>query len=304
MPVPLDFFTGGGGGQPGVFFQRKVWLTNAAGAEIDFDQQTYLMLYGANFGPAPADVTTVPFAQRDGVSVRQVRLGSIDYFVPCAVQAESSADLRNGIQALERLVDPKRGMTTIHVQQPDGEQRSISGYAKVDRGDYDIDYQLLGLTLTCPDPYWQGLAIVSSPHFHASSASHPLLGVGYGGFPARLGSSSALSTVRVTNDGDADAYPLWTFTGPFTSVVVTNLATGKVFTLTGSVATGHSRIVDTTPTLQTVRGEDGVNRYAELSADSALFGLTPGDTDLRIELAAPSVVTAAAFTYPPRFRAA
>lgn len=285
---------------PPVFLRRRLWFTSVTtGDRIDLDDQTYLLLHGAEVGPADPELVVARYPQHDGGAVRAVRLGLDEVFVPVAVQATSTAGLRDALQDLERLLDAKRGQVTLTVSQPDGEVRAISGYAKTERGEYDIDYQLLNVTITCPDPYWQGAA--RELRFVASPTAKDFLASG-AFFPVRFTPSEILGAAEATNEGDADSYPVWTFDGPFDGVEVISHTLGVSFEVTGSVTTGHQLIVDTRPWVQTVRDELGANLFANLTIASSLFPLAPGVNDLEFVMAMTGSETAATLQWTPRYR--
>lgn len=285
---------------PRVFLERRMWFTSATtGDRIDLDNVTYLLLHGSEVGPADPEFVVARYPQHDGGAVRAVRLGLDDVFVPVAVQATSTAGLRDALQALERLLDAKRGQVSLTVAQPAGDYRTITGYAKTERGEYDIDWQLLNVAITCPDPYWQGAA--RELRFVASPTGKDFLASGTF-FPIRFSPSEIIGDAEADNPGDAESYPVWTFDGPFDGVEVLSHTLGQSFEVTGAVTTGHRVIVDTRPTVQTVRDELGANLFARLTASSSLFPLVPGVNDLEFVMAMTSSETVATLNWTPRYR--
>lgn len=99
------------------------------------------------------------------------------------------------------------------VTQPSGEFRSLS-CRLVDDGDpsFDIDpvlagWAVYGVNLVANDPYWYGPPISSEwGGGKVPRSTFPIL-------PLRIGASSTLGTVRMTNPGDVDAWPVWTIRG-------------------------------------------------------------------------------------------
>jgi hypothetical protein len=79
-----------------------------------------------------------------------------------------------------------------------------------------------------------------------------------------------------TVDGDVETYPIWRPTGPFTSVLVRDVARSLQWTLTANADPGETWTVDCRKGRQGVFDPNGVRSRGRLSADAFLWGLEPG----------------------------
>lgn len=130
--------------------------------------------------------------------------------------------------------------------------------------------QKTGVMIRCNDPAWydpvaKTAAIIAS------------VGTGSGGevpsaVPTDVGSSGLNATTTIHYSGDVTSYPkLIRITGPITSCVITNLATGEKLDFAGkTIALGDHYDIDLRYGYKTVKNASGVNKNADLSADSDL----------------------------------
>jgi len=100
-----------------------------------------------------------------------------------------------------------------------------------------------------------------------------------------------LPTATCENAGTFDTPPVITITGPTTSPKVTNVTTGKYIQLTGlPLADGESVIIDVAA--GTIELDDGTDASAYFAAGSSWFVLVPGENEITLLDATPSVVEA------------
>lgn len=66
-----------------------------------------------------------------------------------------------------------------------------------------------------------------------------------GGPPFTIGVSSSTETARITNPGQADAWPVWRLDGPFTSATVGTV--GRTTAIPVNIPAGRTLIIDTDP---------------------------------------------------------
>lgn len=104
--------------------------------------------------------------------------------------------------------------------------------------------------------------------------------------PVLLTPPTTLGETTVTNTGNGDAYPIWTVAGPGTATL-TNVTTGREWSLATALSSGETVTVDTRPTLQSAVDQDGVDRWGDLVKTSPrdLWTLVPGANLLNLELA-------------------
>lgn len=205
---------------------------------------------------------------------RGYRTTEREVFWPVAVYADTANSRWVATdRAFWRTMHPGRPGTWT-ITQPSGEVRSLV-CRFVDDGAqvFDVDpltagWTAYGVTLVADEqPFWSGQTITRT--FRASAASD-FYG-GSGGPPFYISSASTLASAAITNPGDVEAYPVWTITGPTTSVSV-GLA-GNLVDVPFTLATGVSLVIDSRPTAQTAVDSLGVERTAELG--SANFAAIP-----------------------------
>ena len=237
-------------------------------------------------------------AQWDGSLYRGVRYSAREVFLPMYLEADHAHLLRPAMRRLAALLDPRRGPVTVTVQHPDADVRSISGrvstpMATTSESAEGAWWHRVGMTLWCPDPFWVSPPV--SLTFRALPPS-PFLGPAF--LPMRLSSSQVLGDVTVDNPGDADAYPVWTVTGPVGALTVTSGA--QAWSLPAGVAAGETVTVDTRRGQQRVADADGP-AWGRLSASSRLWPLPPGRSQVSITATGTSTATAVDVTWEPRW---
>lgn len=150
----------------------------------------------------------------------------------------------------------------------------------------------VALQLYCPDPYWY--AVSSTDVYFAYQAPRNFL--------APFLTVSSLQTLGQTTvhiDGSQPSFPLWQFTGPFTSVTCSN-GTGA-FTITRTCVAGETWTVNTTPGQTAAFSSDGTNLFPYLNFPAAsLWQLNPGDNVLSLALAGDGPGSSALLSYLPR----
>jgi hypothetical protein len=152
-------------------------------------------------------------------------------------------------------------------------------YARVIHGYVPIDLEFLA----------------HDPTFYADDVTTTEIPLGWltgGGFAAPVvapiyvqdGTVAADRPGWVTNNGDADAWPVIRITGPCSNVTVTHVASGRALALpTLTLAAGQWVELDTRPGYRTVTRDNGGNAAAHLSPASCidLFALPAGQSEVR-----------------------
>lgn len=222
---------------------------------------------------------------RAGALLRDTRHGIHEFVLPLSIAASSEANLRSVLRDLVDRMDPTRGVGKIRVTSPIGDQREINcvyaaGLEMAEReGVSGPEYQECPLAFTAHDPYWydpspaeQSFSVTDTPDFF------PIL-------PVRLTSSELVADGVATNSGSVDAWPVWTITGPGSSITLRNLTTSKFLTLDGvTLQAGESAVIDTRPGYRTVTQNDGTNLYPYLTLFSTLWPLARGANSVRLEM--------------------
>lgn len=137
--------------------------------------------------------------------------------------------------------------------------------------------------------------LAHDPTFYADLETTTELPLGWltgGGFAAPIvapifvqdGTVAADRPGWVTNNGDADAWPVMRITGPCSNVTITHVSTGRTLALpTLTLAAGRWVEIDTRPGYRTVTWDNGGNASTYLTPGSRidLFALPPGQSEMR-----------------------
>ena len=285
----------------------QVWFTDPAGLVTKFSDWAngWVLQPGAK----GLDMPTYAFTQDespgiDGYAIRQVRAGGKEIALPIAFWADDSrAAYLTRRRTLIRSLNPKRGLGTLTVTQADGTARTIAAcYSSGLEGDESLDaagarWMMGALTFACPSPFWLGAEVTTEWRSAVTASFFPFL-------PFVVGNSEVLGSVTVDNDGDDDAFPVWTITGPATAVSLTNVSTGEVLVLTHTITLGDTVVIDTRERQQTAVLNGSTNLWGDLSDASTMWALQPGINDLTLTVTGATSNTRVSMTYQPRYLAA
>lgn len=240
----------------------------------------------------------------DGYAVRQVRAQGKEVSFPIAIWAQDSraAYLQRRRQFI-RSLNPKRGAGTLTLTQPDGAARSIGAiYTGGLEGDESRDasgarWCMTVITFAAPSPYWTGAEVTQEWRNAEAGTWLPFL-------PLTVGDSQVLGSVTVDNDGDDDAFPVWTITGAATAVTLSNVTTGESLTLNRTLTSSDTVVIDTRERRQTALLNSVENLWPALSTTSTLWALAPGLNELTLTVTSSTATTRVAMSYQPRYLAA
>lgn len=169
-----------------------------------------------------------------------------------------------------KTLDESRLGTWI-ITQPSGVRRSLKvRYTGLDNDSDDIDpglfgWCIYGIQLVAEQPFWQGDP-VSRTFAPPSTIGNFFGGTGGTGFgpPFEIGAGSTTASASISNTGDVSAWPVWRVTGPTTSVTVGLSGHSIVFPMT--IPSGQWIEINTAPTSQVARDQDGTDRTIQLGA--------------------------------------
>jgi hypothetical protein len=246
----------------------------------------------------------------DGYALRDVRAQGKEIILPLAFWANDS---RQAYQARRRAfinsLNPKRGVGTLTLTQPDGDSRSIGAYYTGGlEGDESLDaagerWCINAITLG-------SLPVLDRRRGHPQlegQQQHHLLP----GLPLTVGASQVLGEVIVTNPGDDVAYPVWTIKGPATAISLTNTHTDPIsgdtivqeLALTRTITGADTIVIDTRERRQTALLNGVTNLWPDLSDDSVMWPLEEGDNALNLVVDGSTSATSVSMTYQPRYLA-
>ncbi|MEU5030165.1 phage distal tail protein [Streptomyces milbemycinicus] len=246
------------------------------------------------------DFFTDASPQIDGNALRGLRAQPREVFLPVAFFDTDRAGFLASKRSFLGTLNPYLGLGTLTLTESDGSFRTIEAYyvsgAEGDTGrdTSGLRWQTFGLTFSCPSPYWLGEAIRLEFSAGASGGFFPVL-------PLRVRDSQVLGDTTIDNPGDATSFPVWTIHGPATSAVITNNTTGLSFSVTASLGSSDVLVVDTRERVQTAVLNGTDNWWPNLSTDSDLWGLEPGENDISLTLVGTDSDSMVQVDYRPRF---
>jgi hypothetical protein len=203
-------------------------------------------------------------------------------FLPLHLQATDTTAMRAATRLLATLTDPKRGPVTLEVAHPDGTRRYIDGHLAAPLGGptgngEGFTWRRHGVTLSCPDPYFYDAP--GQVSFNVAALSTPFLSNTF--LPVALSESQVAGQVTVTNGGDADAWPVWTITGPCAAIEVS--IGDAVWTAPAGLGAGQTMTVTTQPGQAQVT-VDSQPAWGRLGPGWQLAPLPPGESTIVFEI--------------------
>jgi hypothetical protein len=251
------------------------------------------------------EMATQKYAGLDGEVVQSIRATSIGPTLGLLLEADDEDAFAARARALRHAMRPKAGVGTLTVRRPSGEVRTLTCYCT---GGFEGDESLevshpgrwwkLALQFFAPAPYgpwWEGPAQTVSFGLRAPAAFFPIP-------PVALASSSVQGSFTVDlSDSDAPVYPTWTVTGPGSSLVLTNVTTGRSITVNAALLAGESLTIDTRPGFQSVRRNDGTSLLAALGTDPALWPLIEDVNAVSAQLVGATSASRITATFKPRY---
>ncbi|MFB7707878.1 phage tail family protein [Streptomyces sp. NPDC056105] len=240
----------------------------------------------------------------DGYALRDVRAQGKEIILPLAFWMNDSRQAYlDRRRAFIKSLNPKRGVGTMTLTQPDGDSRTIGAYYTGGlEGDESLDaagerWCINAITFGVPSPYWIGSEVTTEWKAGASGTFLPIL-------PLTVGDSQVLGAVTVDNDGDDVAYPMWTVTGPATAITLTNNTSGDTLVLTRTLTGTDTVVIDTRERRQTALLNGVTNLWPNLSDPSVLWPLQEGVNELTLTVSGSTAATRVRMTYQPRYLAA
>lgn len=246
------------------------------------------------------ELSSAKYAGIDGETVTALRANAGTPTLGLLVYAEDEDAFRDRARRLRWLTRPKAGLGTLSVRNAAGEARSLDCYCIAGlEGDEDnaLDgsWWKLALKFYAPDPWWRGDSVTVNYGLGTPASFFPI-------FPTTLSSSSVAGSFTVDlSMADAPSYPVWTITGPGSSLVLTNTTTGKVVQVNATLTAGQTVVIDTRPGRQSVRLGDGTNLMGSLASDPALWPLIEDVNTVTVALTGASSASRISCTYAPRY---
>lgn len=295
--------------------KRIVWVSPDGTELLLSDGDPYINVTGRRgFGAVtPEHVTDRTMS--GAALMRDVRVTPRVMNVPLLIQAGDQDTYLEAHRALVAATSHKRSSGRvvagrIRVELPDGSYRQIDAYYQggLDPSEDEIDDLIWSrqehrdLEFYAPDPHFYGREVTQA--WKIQIDARPFYPI----YPIRVAPSQLGGNATFTNQGDADAYPVWEVTGPGTPVV-TNVDTGETWGFGTALTEGESVTVDCRPpdiapdTGLTAYDNTDVDWWPEFSGFPELFTLPPGETSLSISMTGATEDSKVRLTFAPRFRA-
>lgn len=257
----------------------------------------------------PFDFQSDAVPGRQGEVFRSVKHGVRSITIPLWIgPCATDADLRTAMRELVYRLDPLRGDGLFRVQSPLGDQREMvcraSGVSMPESvgGTSLLHAQKAVVTFIAHNPYWQDTHDVALDFTVGTQPDF------FPFFPLRLTSSEVFADTTLENDGDVEAWPVWTIKGPGSIIVLSNLTTEETLTLSNAgglvLASGEQCFIDTREGTKTITRQDGLNLFKYISNDSALWSLRAGANNVRLEMAGSSEPSQLKVVYRQRYLSA
>ncbi len=256
----------------------------------------------------PVDLIAENVPRQPGGRLREVRFLAREIDVPLRLLAATPAALAASVRTLLGWFNPTRAVAPVlRFTAPDGAQREIAvRYVKGldfndDLGAWRTDRRTT-LVLRAYDPFWydRNERIGNYRLGEWRELFFPLP-------PLRLTPSTVFAGPTIANDGDVEAWPVWTIAGPGVNPTIRNVTTGKALTLTGTLVAGQTLTIDTRPRTErapygkTLRLQDGANWLPNLAPGSALWPLARGANAVQIELTGATAQSAVSYSLRPPY---
>ena len=283
---------------------RYAWI-DRNGVERDLTYASSPELFvskgSLGLGAPPVQIADEKLPWAAGSIVRQQSVQPAKMTVPITVVKGSMAALVAAVDTLRDWFDTGNEASRTPgyfrvTREDDTVRQRLSYYAGglegnlQDGGPTHVTY---AVDLVAPDPWPTDEADQSQTW---SIADYPWNG------------SAFVGPVAVFNDGQLDAYPVWTVTGPAQGVALFNTTTGKSWGWGGIVPAGQSLTVDTRPASQRFTypvtfTDSGASAYASIVSTSEMWWLVPGVNGMLISIGAlTDANTRVQLDYRQRFR--
>lgn len=281
---------------------RYVW-TAADGTTVELSDRAagYIVTADGTTGlRSPSySFTTREYAGIDGADLVSLKAAAATPTLGLYVSATSYEQSRAKLSSLRRALRPKAGIGTLAVSNDSGDTRTLACYYTGGLEDAVIRPSSFkaALKFLAPDPWWSGDQQTISVGLGAGTTFFPF-------FPLVLAPSTVQGQFTVDlSDSDAPSWPIWTVTGPGSSLVLTNQTSGESLSLDVTLAAGQSLTVDTRPQVRTVRRDDGVNLMPQVTpgTDPALWPLYEGVNSVSVSLTGATDASRVVGVYEPRY---
>jgi hypothetical protein len=255
----------------------------------------------------PYRFTTNTYAGLDGVDVQGVSADAREVTLGLLIHGDDEDMLDARVSALTRAMRPKAGPGTLAVTSATGRRRTLTCYYQSGlEGVESRGAKLPGawwkfaVRLLAGDPWFYGEPQAVSFGLGAPTSFFPI-------FPLVLSPSTVQGEFTVDlSDTDTPTYPVWTITGPGSSLLLTNETTGRQIQVNASLAAGEVMVIDTRPGMQSIRrgGPGGPSLMDALASGPSLWPLIEDVNAVTAALIGATSDSRIAAMYSPRYAGA
>lgn len=255
-------------------YPRAIW-TPASGPALDLNSPGFMLEGLDNAGIMPVRHIATKIPGRPGEVVTRMIMDERYLGVRVVVYGSDIVDLYASRNTLIDAFNPIHGEGTLLYQVgPEEPERVIRGRYQ-NGADFPAskpNYEGISLSLRCSDPTWREIALTNEEIVCAlGGLSYPV------SIPQSFGTN--FEEVTITNDGNAETYPIITVDGPFDTMRIENRTTGQHLTFEGSLGS-ETLTIDTEA--QAVVGSASGDLVYRLSETSTFWQLLVGDNDIRV----------------------
>jgi phage-related protein len=253
------------------------------------------------FAP-PASFIADEIPLQAGARVRSAKHQVREVDLPLFLQAADAPSLRTRVRTLLRALDPTRGDGKLRVTPVVGDERELTcryagGLELAETQELSgVNWVQAVATFRAWDPYWVS-RLAQTVILTPGGSTVPWFPF----FPLALSNDTLVGGFTVTNAGDVEAWPVWTFTGPGVDPVLTNTTTGAVLTLALTLLATDTLTIDTRPGMKTVTLQDGTNLFGAVNTASAFWSLLPGDNALTVAYGSTTSASQVQLSYTARY---
>lgn len=256
---------------------------------------------------APRRIVADAAPLRDGTILRRVAIDAGQVMLALTVFGDTALEIFERLEAMSRwLNSPEGSPLLLGMKRPDDTWREIEAYYQGGlEGDDSYPSALIAsggyatraVEFYAPEPWWQDGTDLGDTFVlgDVPAVTWPL------SWPIFLSSSDVFASTTVSNDGDVEAWPVWTITGPFTELTLRNTTTGAYFKYTASLAAGAQLVVDTRPGRKLVYDPAGANLWRNVLDGSDLWSLARGTNAISVEMTGATSASSVDLVYRNRY---
>ncbi len=244
----------------------------------DGDVLTFEVMRGVTgrFMP-PIEITEDTVPGLPGGRFRGARHATREVVVP--VYLEGPVADRDALRSLARALDPAKGIGKLRTTGGPAPGRELSCVYVDGLQSLAEEYPrgaTPSLLFHAHDPYWHESSEASAEYQLGQAEMH-----WFTIFPLMLGASEVFAEFDVDNNGDVEAWPLFTVIGPGDSPMLTNMTSDKMLSYPHTLGIHDIFTADFRPGYKRVL-LNGISVYKDLDPLSELWPLLPGTNHVRV----------------------